>query len=276
MKELRILWLYPDILNLHGDRGNLLALTRLAEVAGVRADVTRVTRLTDPVPLAEADFVLVGPGELVAMPAVIAALERSGADFGAYVDAGGVMLVTGTSAALVARETRRQDATTFAGLGLVAADVVERATVYGDDLILRVRRTTAGPAGPAGRDTADSGHELGGFQIRMADLVLEESQAPFADVLYGLGNRTSAGTGTDTEGARRGNLIVTNLLGPALAKNPWYAWDFVQSALTRKYGEPMAHPAADWTLERQGAAAIRRFNATKATVPGVVNRLGAA
>lgn len=29
MNEINILWMYPDILNLHGDRGNIMAFERV-------------------------------------------------------------------------------------------------------------------------------------------------------------------------------------------------------------------------------------------------------
>ena len=34
MNKLNITWCWPDILNLHGDRGNVMALVRIAEKMG--------------------------------------------------------------------------------------------------------------------------------------------------------------------------------------------------------------------------------------------------
>ena len=31
-EELNITWLYPDVLNLHGDRGNVMALKKVGEM----------------------------------------------------------------------------------------------------------------------------------------------------------------------------------------------------------------------------------------------------
>jgi len=248
-EPLNILWMYPDLLNLHGDRGNAMALMRVSEQAGVLASITRVDRLGDPVPLDDADVLLFGSGELVVMPSVIAALTPLRAKLEQMVDAGVPMLVTGTSAALIARQTTRLDGTSFAGLGLLAADVTERAKIYGDDLIVK------------------SDQEYGGFQIRMTNLILDQEQTPFAQVVYGLGNDQSH---VGVEGARRGNLIATGLLGPALVKNPWLAWSLISAALRRQGRDVAAPDETAWARERQSAAAIRQFNATKQLPPGVV------
>ena len=39
---LNIVWAYPDILNLHGDRGNLLALERIAKMLEIETKVTKI------------------------------------------------------------------------------------------------------------------------------------------------------------------------------------------------------------------------------------------
>lgn len=256
-QELRILWLYPDILNLHGDRGNAMALVRVCGQAGVTASITRVDRLADPIDLEAADLVLVGPGELAVMADVVRALSPYSQGLAEMVDAGTPMLVSGTSAGIVARTTARLDSSRFDGLGLVGMEVVEREEILGDDLILDV-----------------GGREVGGMQIRMADLRLDPGQAPFGSVLYGWGNDHDH---PDAEGARRGNLVATNLLGPSLVKNPWFAWRLIEQALTNRYGE--APPAPDqslWAFERRGAEAIRRFNVSKQILPGTVRRLNSS
>ena len=35
MNTLNITWLYPDLLNLHGDRGNLMAFERVGKAMGL-------------------------------------------------------------------------------------------------------------------------------------------------------------------------------------------------------------------------------------------------
>jgi len=252
-QEVRILWLYPSILNLHGDRGNAMALARVCGQIGVNPVLTRVDRLESPIDLEAADLILISPGELAVMDAVVGALRPYCLELEEMVEAGKPIFVTGTSSALVARETRRTDSSTIEGLGLLDMVVVERQEILGDDLIL----------------DAD-GQELGGMQIRMTDMLLDASQKPFATVLYGVGN---AGR-PDVEGAARSNLVATNLLGPALTKNPWFARRLIDQALIHRYGEASsASNRGLWTLERKSASVIRGFNATKVIVPGTLRRL---
>jgi len=252
-RDVRILWLYPDILNLHGDRGNVMALVRICCQIGVNPLLIRVDRLEDPIDFDGADLVVVGPGELAVMGSVVERLRPYAQKLSDMVDAGKPVFVAGTSAAIVARETVRTDSSRIPGLGLVDMVVVEREEILGDDLILDAE-----------------GQELGGMQIRMTDLRLDPSQKPFAAVLYGVGNADRP----DIEGARRSNLVVTNLLGPALTKNPWFARTLIDQALLCRYGEATFVPDDDlWAFERKSASVIRAYNATKTVLPGTLRRL---
>jgi len=250
--HLDILWMYPGILNLHGDRGNLMALMRVRDQLGVQARLTRVDRLTGAFDLNKADVVWFGPGELTSIATVTRHLLPRVDEFRSYVDDGGTMLVVGTTAALVAKSTKRTDGHGFDGLGLLDMFVGERAQVYGDDLIV----------------DAD-GMELGGFQIRLTDAHLANNQSPFAHVLYGIGDDPAR---PDVEGARRNNLIATNLLGPLLVRNPWFAARLIETAVARRFpGVTLHAPDADaWHFETLAAQAVRRFNATKALAPGTI------
>ena len=73
--KITVLWLYPDILNLHGDRGNLMALERIGKLMELPVEVRRVDKLTDPLPLDEADLLVLTSGEVKNMPHVIDALQ---------------------------------------------------------------------------------------------------------------------------------------------------------------------------------------------------------
>ena len=41
-KRLKIAWLFPDILYLHGERGNILALERLGAMMGLETEVAKI------------------------------------------------------------------------------------------------------------------------------------------------------------------------------------------------------------------------------------------
>ena len=63
MNNLNIAWCWPDILNLHGDRGNVMALIRIAEKMGLEPKVHKVVNYGDPIDFQNMDIVLFNPGE---------------------------------------------------------------------------------------------------------------------------------------------------------------------------------------------------------------------
>ena len=58
---LRIVWVYPDLLSTYGDRGNLLVLSRRAQLRGLPVEAVEV-RSDRPLPTT-ADIYLIGGGE---------------------------------------------------------------------------------------------------------------------------------------------------------------------------------------------------------------------
>ena len=62
MKELKILYLYPDILELYGDFGNIQVLRYRLEQRGIQATITSYS-ISDPAPnFDEYDLVFAGGG----------------------------------------------------------------------------------------------------------------------------------------------------------------------------------------------------------------------
>src|ERR671939_588275 len=59
---LRLVHLYPDLMSVYGDRGNVLALVRRAEWRGIAVDVTELS-LGDTLDPAEVDLVFFGGGQ---------------------------------------------------------------------------------------------------------------------------------------------------------------------------------------------------------------------
>ena len=62
MSELKICHLYPEVLNLYGDRGNILCMTKRLQWRGIRTEVTRVG-IGDGTALADFDLFFIGGGQ---------------------------------------------------------------------------------------------------------------------------------------------------------------------------------------------------------------------
>ncbi|MDR1796280.1 MAG: hypothetical protein LBR44_02380 [Clostridiales Family XIII bacterium] len=244
--ELRLLWMYPDILNLHGGRGDVMAVERLCRQLGVALEVRRVNRLAERPDFTWADLLVFGPGELCVLPKVKAALLSGGGALEAYAAAGKGILCVGTTGALFARETRRCGGASFEGLGLLDMVCTEREMPYGDDVIFR--------AGGLDRDVC-------GIQIQMVDTALAPGQEALGPVVYGHGN-----DGGGMEGAVRAGVVFTNALGPVLVKNPWFALWLLKKLVPAL--APLPEPDDDdlstlWELESESARAILAFNEKK-------------
>ena len=240
---MNILWLWPDILNLHGDRGNVMALARICALYGTEADIVRVNRLGDDFDIGGADMAVLGSGELAALPGVTAALSKRLAELKAWTESGGVLLATGTTGAALGTSTARTDGSRLQGLGLLDMECCERKTVLGDDLIFRA-----------------GGHTVYGIQIQMMDISLAAGQAPFGETVYGRGNDGKGG-----EGATKNGIIFTNALGPLLVKNPWLTIDLINRSLARGAPPhpPLRFDPALFETELASAKAIEKFNETK-------------
>lgn len=209
---IRIFWMYPDILNLHGDRGNIQALQYVAQQMGLPVEIEKVVNPQDTVDFDRADFLLFNPGELKVCSRIVQALNGQKESLDAYLNRGGTALVIGTSGAIFGKEVSRQDGSKFAGLGYLDICASERRMILGNDL----------------HCVLPDGTELMGSQIQMAEYTVPAEQA-LAKVVYGHGNKNDG-----TEGAKKGNLIYTNLLGPVLVKNPWWAVQMLAAIADQK------------------------------------------
>ena len=172
-KTIRAAWLFPDILYIHGERGNLLALERVAKFAGAETVIDRIDFDTEGFDPMNYDFIFCPPGEIASFNAVVEWLKPYKAQFEAFVEAGRVLLVTGTSQCIFGKQTKRDDGSVVEGLGLIDCDFTERKLVYGDDLNYMAQ-------------FGGEEFEIFGSQIQMMDV--ESREKPFGQLMYGFGN----------------------------------------------------------------------------------------
>ncbi|MBQ2061942.1 MAG: cobalamin biosynthesis protein CobQ [Oscillospiraceae bacterium] len=219
MRKLTIGWMYPDLLNLHGERGSVQALVRAAENLGLEAEVRRIEDPDDEIPLDELDLLLYLPGEIKTLTVIRESLRGREESLRQYLEQGGTVVAIGTSGLLFGKEVLRLDGSRVEGLGLLDMTARERELVWGDDLRVLVTGTK---------------QELAGAQISMADV---ETSMPLGRTLYGRGNN-----GAGAEGARYKNLIYTNCLGPLFVKNPWFAETILKDIVLRRLGVVRKRP----------------------------------
>lgn len=230
---LHILWLYPDVMNIHGGRGDIMGLINVSNLLNVPVEVRRCNSLREEIDWEWPHLVYMAAGELKCVSDVISALKgQMGHDEGEigglddFVQRGGVFIANGSSGAVLADSISFADGRTVNGLGLLDMEWKEKESVWGDDIWVK---------------TAD-GLDVIGNQIQVADVYLAEGQEPFGELIYGRGNNgiaeerlgngvsRMAGAGSGYEGARKGNVIYTGVLGPLLVKNPRLAESILKTA----------------------------------------------
>jgi CobQ-like glutamine amidotransferase family enzyme len=212
MRKITVGWMYPNLLNLHGERGSIQALIQIGANLGLDVEILKIEDFSQQVPYENLDLLLFLPGEISYFRHLVPALRRQMEELTNYVEQGGHIVAMGTSGLLFGKAIHREDGSIQEGLGLLDLDAKERRYVWGDDLHLRI---------------IGSKMELIGSQILMADVTTAQ---PLAQVLYGHGNDKNG-----TDGARYKNLIYTNCLGPLFVKNPWFAEEILKDICLRKF-----------------------------------------
>jgi CobQ-like glutamine amidotransferase family enzyme len=245
-RTLRVCALYPDLMNIYADRGNLIVLERRCAWRGIGFELA-ASGLGDPL-TSEHDLFYIGGGQdrdqrLCAedLLARKAAALRSAADSGAVVlgVCGGYQLL-GHSYELGPGEE-------LPGVGLLDVRTVRSG---GEPAAARLIGNVAIEVrlGDGGVDGA--GRVLAGFENHGGRTSLGAGQEPLGRVLHGNGNDGSSGF----EGARSANTIGTYLHGPLLPKNVWFADWLIARALRI---DPAELAPLDDQLERDAHLSAR-------------------
>ncbi|WP_373483133.1 type 1 glutamine amidotransferase [Acetobacterium sp.] len=207
-QTIKVGWLFSNMFNLHGDRGNLLAIQAEGERRGYHVEVEQINLETATFNPMDFDFLFCPPGEIEHFAVAAAYLEPHRKELMDYIETK-PMLVTGTSVALFGETITRDDQSTIRGLGIIEIDTRENHAVYGDDLYYSCQYN--------GKEM-----EIVGSQIQMIDLDIKE-ESPFGRLKYGYGNNGE----TRFEGVISGKGIFTNTLGPVLVCNPWLTEEII-------------------------------------------------
>jgi CobQ-like glutamine amidotransferase family enzyme len=236
---LRVCALYPDLMSIYADRGNLMLLRRRCEWRGI-GFALHASGLGEPLDPDAADLFYIGGGQdrdqrLCAYD--LAEVKRDGLHAAAARGAA-VLAVCGGYQLL--GHSYELDDETLPGVGLV-----DLRTVRSDG-----PRLIGNVAIELELDDGAPPQVLAGFENHGGRTHLGPGERPLGRVLRGHGNNGADGV----EGVRRGNVIGTYLHGPLLPKNVWLADWLIARALGRD--EPLA--PLDDELELAAHAEARR------------------
>jgi hypothetical protein len=233
-QSLRVLWLYPEHMNIYADRGNIAVLERRCHWRGIGFELGRAGP-GEPIDPDAHDLFYMGGGQdrdqaLVARDLVDT--KREALQVAVAGDAAVLAVCGGYQ--LLGRSYALTEAESLPGLGLVDLETVREP---GPRLIGNVVIEV---------DLGDGPLRLAGFENHGGRTYLGEGEQPLGRVVSGFGNN-----GRDcNEGVRRGKLIGTYLHGPLLPKNTWLADRLIEWALERRYGDAPELDPLDDQLEQ--------------------------
>ena len=221
--SLTIGWLYPDLMNIYGDRGNILTLVRRARWRGLDAKVRELGK-GGAAGIADVDVFFFGGGQDREQALVYDdLLETKAVHLATAVAEGAAVLAVCGGYQLLGHYYETATGDHLPGIGLI--DV----------------RTQAGGRRCIGDVVVEADEGLGllpptlvGFENHSGRTFLGEGVRPLGRVVRGSGNNGEDGT----EGAACGNLFGTYLHGSLLPKNPHLADLIIERALRRRL-EPL-------------------------------------
>jgi len=223
--DLRIAHLYPDLMSIYGDRGNVIALEQRARWRGIDVE-TRSYTAGDAFDADWPDLLFFGGGQDQGQDVVGEDLQGPNGDALRRAVAGGaaVLAICG-GYQLLGHEYVPETGPAIPGLGVL--DVTTRAGKrrFVGNLVVQ----------------ADDGQTLVGFENHSGRTYLGPKASPLGRVVVGHGNN-----GEDkTEGAVQGKIVGCYLHGSLLPKNPWLADQLLIWALRRRHGEVALAPLDD-------------------------------
>lgn len=234
--NLRIAHLYPDLLNLYGDRGNILTLMRRCAWRGIGCAVVPIS-IGDRLDPADCDLVFIGGGQDHEQNLLYADLHARREALARAAEDGLVFLCVCGGYQLMGHYFEDQNGRRTEGLGILDLHTVGRPPrLIGDSVC-------------EGGLLADQGLDplLVGFENHSGRTYLGPHAAPLARVVRGGGNNGEDGG----EGAVWRNVCGTYLHGSFLPKNPAIADYLIRTALSRRYGEAiLLDPLDDTPAER--------------------------
>ena len=238
--RLRIAHLYPKLMNIYGDRGNIVCLTRRCRARGIEVEVTELgpgDRL-DP---AAHDLIFIGGAQDREQRRVAEDLRSvKGGPLRDAVESGTVTLAVCGGYQLFGRFYREASGAELEGLG-----IFDLWTVHPGPSARRL----------IGNVVAEwEGETLVGFENHGGRTYLGSGARPLAHVRSGFGNNGEDGN----EGAHYRNAFGTYLHGSLLPKNPCFADHLIELALRRTHGDDLRlAPIDDRVEETAHQAALR-------------------
>lgn len=201
----KIVYLYKDLLGLYGEYANIDALVKRLAFDKIKAEVELVD-FGDKLDLQKADLLYVGAGTEGRMLAALSDFSEKKDAVNEYIQGGGLVLATGNSLSLFCDRITANDSEEYRGIGAANATVqIDDKRRYGE-FIMNCSMSDDKIIGSINTSLTVSSSEDPVFNVEFSSAKILTSK---------------------TEGVRKNNLFLTQLVGPLLVRNPslldWFA-----------------------------------------------------
>lgn len=225
--KLTIIHLYPDLMNIYGDRGNIIALKQRALWRNIDVAIVNVS-IGDKLTTGLADIYFFGGGQDSSQIAVAHDLPRLASTIKKDIENGACALTICGGYQLFGHFYKDQT-----GKKLKGISIFDAYTVAGSKrMIGNIKIKT---------DAIVPGTEILGFENHSGQTFLGKNMKPLGKVLKGYGNNPRQ----HQEGVIYKNAIGTYLHGSLLPKNPKLTDYLLETALKRKYPDFELAPLDD-------------------------------
>ncbi len=232
--SLKIAHLYPNLLNIYGDFGNIIALKKRLEDRNITCEVINFSVCDNPYEkINECNVFFIGGGQDIQQNEVAKSLKQHKDFFTQKANEGNVFLGICGGYQLMGEYYKPHDMDKQEGLGILDVYTVASSKRFIGNVSVKLKK-----------EIFDG--TLVGFENHsgLTYITSEETKA-IGDVIVGNGNN-----GDDKqEGACKNNVFGTYLHGSFLPKNPKFADYLIFQALKTKYQKEIVLPPLDDKIE---------------------------
>ena len=241
--ELKICHLYPDILNLYGDQGNIICMKKRLEWRNIECSVTEVS-IGESAKFTDFDIFFIGGGQDFEQEILLGDLAGGKADeIKAAVADGKTFLTICGGYQMLGSYYKTWDGQMCDFIG-----AIDYYTVGAKDRMIGNFMYKCG--------AKSGGSPVVGFENHSGKTFLGSGVSPLGTILSGYGNN-----GEDkTEGVRYNNVFGTYSHGPVLPKNPQLTDFILKTALSQKYTSFDFEPLDDTFENNANEYMIKRLS----------------
>lgn len=235
---IRIAHLYPDMLNLYGDRGNIIALTQRLKARCIDVQVDQIT-MGKSFNADDYDILFIGGGQDFEQDVLLDDLKRGkDVQISKAINNGAAMLAICGGYQMLGKYYKTYDGKMLDYIGAIDFYTEGREERMIGNYAFKTKE----------------GIEVVGFENHSGRTYLGDGVEPLGKVIKGYGNN-----GEDsTEGVRYNNTFGTYSHGPILPKNPQLADLLISKAIENRYGKCELEPLDD-SLEEKARAQVMKL-----------------